>query len=145
VDDEFIKRLRSREIARTDQREARDETARDSEQTQQMVRQSARSAFDEMRSCAETLVEQVNPELTEKFMNFASPGGFGIKLGNKTASFTYAPPFFANEGIPHVIVTFQSLANGWRGPSHADPYQLFVDAAKSDRLEYRFKGVGGLK
>ena len=43
--------------------------------------------------------------------NLPVPGGFGIALGNKTASFIYAPPNFANEGIPCVIVTFQSLAS----------------------------------
>ena len=73
----------------------------------------AKSAFEELRSCAESLVQQVNAKLTEQFLNMAVPGGFGIMLGNRTASFSYHTPMFINEGVPCVIVTFQSIASNF--------------------------------
>jgi hypothetical protein len=112
-DDDFVERLRRREIAGADQREAHDETVNDQERVRQTVREGARSAFEEMRSSAEGLVKAANAKLTEKFTSVPAPAGFGIMLGNKTASFTYAPPMFANEGVPLVIVTFQSLASNF--------------------------------
>lgn len=112
-DDDFVERLRNREIAHTDQQEAQKRNAEDQESVQQTVRESARSSFEEMRSYAESLVQQANTKLTEQFTNVAAPGGFGIMLGNKMASFTYAPPIFANEGVPYVIVTFQSVASNF--------------------------------
>lgn len=112
-DDDFAERLRNREIARMDQRQAHDEVVEHQEAVQQATREGARIAFEEMRSCTESLVQQVNAKLSEKFMSLAVPGGFGIMLGNRTASFTYAPPMFTNEGVPYVIVTFQSLASNF--------------------------------
>jgi hypothetical protein len=131
-DDDFVERLRNREISRTDQREAHDKTVKNEERTQRMIRGSARSAFEEMRSCAESLVQQANEKVTEKFMSFPGPSGFVIKLGNRTAGFTYAPPFFANEGVPHVIVTFQSLASN---------FGFFQGASEEDQVEHRKVGA----
>lgn len=112
-DDHFVERLRNREIANTDQRAAQEEIFKNQKRVQQTVRESARIAFEEMRSFAESLVHQANAKLTEQFTNVAVPGGFGIMLGNKMASFTYAAPTFANEGTPYVIVSFQSLASSF--------------------------------
>jgi hypothetical protein len=60
-DYDFVERLLNREIPRTDQREAHNSTAKHQERVQQTIRDTARSAFAEMRSCAERLMQIRTP------------------------------------------------------------------------------------
>jgi len=99
--DDFIKRLRSKEIAQHDQREAGAHARQNQEEVNAKIQANARSAFDQLEAIARELTANANSHLEHnRFEVFRIAGGFCIKLGAHTAGFSYAPPVIGNMGLP---------------------------------------------
>jgi len=90
--DDFAERLRNRELARTDQREARDKIVEDEQRARQTTRSSVQSAFDEMRSYAEGLIPEVNAKVANKFMELAGPRWIRDRTGQQDSKLYLCSP-----------------------------------------------------
>ncbi len=135
--DDFIERLRSKEVAQHDQREAGAHAQQNQKEINAKIQANARSAFDQLEAIARELASNANSRLEHhRFEVFQIAGGFCIKLGAYTAGFSYAPPLIGNMGLPismnvyvqEQISNFAALGFGDE-PAPAQPRHLRFEPA----------------
>lgn len=106
--EDFINRLRNKEIANRDQVEGERDANKTQEERILLIRSNAKNAFESMSSYARQLVADTNGQLEgNEYVLFPIANGFCIKLGNQTAGFTYSPTLFANVGVATMAVLIQ--------------------------------------
>jgi len=132
--DDFIERLRSKEIAQHDQREARAHAQRNQQEVNAKIQANARSAFDQLEDIARQLKDNANSRLEHhRFEIFRAAGGFCIQLGRYTAGFTYAPPLIANIGTIAMNVYLQEQVSNFAALGFGDDPE--PSAPRSFRFE----------
>jgi hypothetical protein len=99
VDDrnEFIERLKSKEVANRDQVDAESERKQQQQLAEQKILATAPNEFKRMPKIAGDRVEAANTKLDSKFSVLSIAGGFAIRLGRDSAGFVYSQTF-ANAG-----------------------------------------------
>jgi hypothetical protein len=139
--DDFIERLRNKEIAQHDQREAGTHARQNQQEVNAKIQANARSAFDQLHDIAHQLTADANSRLEHnRFDVFPAAGGFCIKLGRFTAGFSYAPPLIANMGTISMNVYLQELDSNFAAlgfadePEPAPPRRLRFEPAWDDEV-----------
>jgi hypothetical protein len=68
MQDDFAERIRSKELARIDQRDAAEDAARRQAEAEAMNFANARGDFNEMQGVARAVIESVNARITAKYV-----------------------------------------------------------------------------